>query len=939
MGKEPDHLFADIVLAQGLLTEEQVKDLRNEAARLCAMGVSRTLLQITAEKKLLSPNQTAFIRRKMANGGALPRLGSYELIARLGEGAMGTVYKARQVSLDRVVAIKVLRRELARDEKYIRRFEREARLAAKLSHPNAVQVHDVGQDRGLHFIVMEFTDGPSLASILEKGPLDETRSLEITRDLAGALALAHARKIIHRDIKPSNILMMSDGTAKISDLGIAKDISGTTTFSQAGALAGTPVYMSPEQCMGKEVIDHRADIYSLGITLYHMVCGAPPFKASTPVAVVNMHITTPLPEPTSANSSLSPPTAQLIKDMAAKDPSARVQSCDELAERIERILSGRDRGGVRGRGAKWPGRKVGAQRRTQAKGFQAQTALVAPESGVAKETGFRYYWARYMESRLAKAALWVVCAAIFGTGVFLLGRRWVFKPQMEVMKPKPVAARPVTPSPTVEKKPMAAPAAPSSRVVAEKTPPASRPEPKPAKPPAKQAKGLVAHYTFDEGKGAVLKDHSGNGNHGTIHGAKWVKCDYGYALQFDGKDDYVDCGASPSLNIEKSGTVMLWFRPDALQGGLVCRSTGENWSDERFVLALITTGKKGEESFQNFAWHVSDGEETICPGMKPENSRSAWLVPPVVGKWSHVAVTLEGARVRLYQEGTLVYAAQLSLTPSFREVPMIIGRSEGLGIPFFKGLIDEVRVYSDALSSEEVAKVCETTIRHPRIACPVNTGKGKEPRLAAHYTFDEGSGTVLKDRSGNANHGVIHGATWVKCGKGHALRFDGVTHFVGFFDKPCLRIIGPITVMAWVHPEDTRRLQEPIILGKHSVFALGLRAGRKVYWYSFPNFAGGGYVEAPIQGGQWQHICGSFDGEVRKLYVNGTLRESKKWTVSTIRVGKSLLMGCGVWDFYRTPPHSEDIPHFEGMLDEVRIYAGALSDQEIRDHYEETRER
>ena len=342
MPEKSDTLFVSIGLELGYLTEDQAAECREDQAKLTEMGYSRSLARIAHEKGLLSTEQTRAIRREMLRRGVLPRLGGYELIAKLGEGGMGVVYKARQLSLRRLVALKVLAPDLARNTGYVQRFHREARLAAQLSHPNAVQVFDVGQDGGRHFIVMEYVDGSNLEERLQEGALDERRALAIIRDIAGALHQAHERGIVHRDIKPANILLAADGTAKLSDLGIAKDVSGkmSVSLTRTGGVIGTPHYMSPEQCEGRKDIDRRSDIYSLGITFYHMVTGREPFTGASPLAVMRHHLDTPLPDPASTGAAVSRATIRLIYAMTAKDREQRIADCHALITQVEKALSG-----------------------------------------------------------------------------------------------------------------------------------------------------------------------------------------------------------------------------------------------------------------------------------------------------------------------------------------------------------------------------------------------------------------------------------------------------------------------------------------------------------------------------------------------------------------------------------------------------------------------
>ena len=200
--------------------------------------------------------------------------------------------------------------------------------------------------------------------------------------------------------------------------------------------------------------------------------------------------------------------------------------------------------------------------------------------------------------------------------------------------------------------------------------------------------GLVAHYTFDEGSGLAVRDQSGNGNDGKIVvGAKRAKGPWGAAMEFDGVDDYVDCGAKPSLNVEKAGTVMLWFKPEAQQGGLVARSTSGLWEDQRLVLSFVTYQSK-----VRFTFALADGRQHMYRDLKL----------PEAGVWTHIAVTFNGSRVKVHKDGSLILDAAQNVSPKVADVPLLLGRSEGLGKPFFKGLIGEVKIYSRALWGEEV---------------------------------------------------------------------------------------------------------------------------------------------------------------------------------------------------------------------------------------------
>ncbi|NQT89530.1 serine/threonine protein kinase, partial [bacterium] len=223
-------------------------------------------------------------------------IGGYEVLEQLGKGGMGTVFKARQVSMDRLVALKVLPPKLAEDEAYVARFVREARAAAKLTHPNIVQGYDVGEADGTHYFAMELVDGPSVKNLLDRsGTIEEKKALNIAGAVARALEEAQRHGIVHRDIKPDNIMINSRGIVKLADLGLARTTAKVDTVTLDGTAIGTPQYMSPEQVRAEPDLDTRADIYALGATLYHMVTGEFPFDGPTPAAIIAKHIADPVP--------------------------------------------------------------------------------------------------------------------------------------------------------------------------------------------------------------------------------------------------------------------------------------------------------------------------------------------------------------------------------------------------------------------------------------------------------------------------------------------------------------------------------------------------------------------------------------------------------------------------------------------------------------------
>jgi len=267
-------------------------------------------------------------------------LGDFEIVALLGRGGMGAVYKARQASLDRLVAIKVLPQEYAADASFLERFSREARAAAALNHPNIVQVIVVGQDKGHHFIAMELVDGESLSQVLKRvGRLAPDLALAYLKQVASALAKAHAAGIVHRDIKPANLLLTSDGLVKVADFGLAKRAGLDVSVTATGASLGTPLYMPPEIAEAKPS-DARSDLYSLGATFYHLLAGRPPFEGATAAELILKHYRAEVQPLGEAAPDAPAALCSIVRRLLRKDPAERFQTAAELLDALDRIKVG-----------------------------------------------------------------------------------------------------------------------------------------------------------------------------------------------------------------------------------------------------------------------------------------------------------------------------------------------------------------------------------------------------------------------------------------------------------------------------------------------------------------------------------------------------------------------------------------------------------------------
>ena len=265
----------------------------------------------------------------------------YELNHLIARGGMAEVYRAHDRLLDRPVALKVLFPELSIDRSFVERFRREAQAAANLSQHNIVPVYDWGEDTGTYFIVMEFIAGRPLSSILKSaGPLTAERTADIGSHVAAALGYAHKHGVVHRDVKPGNVLITDDGHVKVTDFGIARAMNTEESLTQTGAVMGTATYFSPEQAEGLGV-DARSDIYSLGVVLFEMVTGRPPFLGDSPVAVASKHVRDHPPAPRELNPQIPPTFEAIILKSMAKDPAHRYATAEELRADLLRFNEGR----------------------------------------------------------------------------------------------------------------------------------------------------------------------------------------------------------------------------------------------------------------------------------------------------------------------------------------------------------------------------------------------------------------------------------------------------------------------------------------------------------------------------------------------------------------------------------------------------------------------
>lgn len=280
----------------------------------------------------------------IASGWQGATLGPYRVIEQVGLGGMATVHKAYQPSMQRYVALKILPQHFATDPQFVERFIREARTIARLEHKNILPVYDFGEENGVTYLAMRYLEGGTLKDVLGLGRLTLADAAEIIAQVCAALDYAHRHGVIHRDVKPANIMLDDEGSAYLTDFGIAKVLEGTAGLTESGAAIGTPAYMAPEQSLGTAV-DGRADIYALGVILYEMIVGRAPYQADTPMAVALAHIHDPLPLPRSIDPAIPEAVEVVIIKALAKNPGDRYQTPNELASDLKNAIdqAGADR--------------------------------------------------------------------------------------------------------------------------------------------------------------------------------------------------------------------------------------------------------------------------------------------------------------------------------------------------------------------------------------------------------------------------------------------------------------------------------------------------------------------------------------------------------------------------------------------------------------------
>lgn len=629
----------------------------------------------------------------------LGRLRDYQLRKKLGQGGMGAVYEAYHTHLNRNVAIKILPPEKMRSAQAISRFKREMQAIGKLDHANIVRAQDAGEEDGQHFLVMERIDGFDLSAIAKhEGSLRVADVCEIARQTAEALQYAHDNGLVHRDIKPSNLMLTVDGQVKILDLGLALlhgDLPDTHDLTSDGQVMGTLDYMAPEQLGDSHAVDHRADIYSLGATLYRLLTGCAPYgdkRFNTPTKKLMAIATKPFKPIQDFRNDVPPKLVTMLDRMMAKDPDERFPMMAEVAKMVALMANGSDLAKlVQGTEAKAEIGKSAAESST----FDEQEAPKIDTAPYRQVTGSKPL-VKPAKAQRKPPIHWIAVATLVFVAMFIAyqilltirDRDGQVLTTVEAPQDATIAI-----SQTSTDEPL------SNNSL---KPPTNGPAMSPKVAGDWLAYGLVAHWTFDDNNPNVARDSSGNGHDGRVFSGEKespvirstdvppTSQGKGSSLLLVGKQERLVVPHDEDLNIDGSLTITTWINIDA---------------SENFVVEFIRKNRRNADHLYERGYLLNTNSRMVTLGLNYSIFETA--IPQHMNladrQWHHVASRWDGKAWTVFFDGQMYASGEWLGNILTNEEPLMIGSvPHGFGVT---RLIDDVRIYRRALSDEDIRRL------------------------------------------------------------------------------------------------------------------------------------------------------------------------------------------------------------------------------------------
>ncbi len=954
--------FTQRLTSSGVMSEDELRDWIAAVPVEKRPGDGDALARELVRVKKLTKFQA---EQLYAGKGSSLTLGNYVILDKLGQGGMGMVLKAQHKRMARVVALKVMSPAAVKSKDAVKRFHREVQTAAKLTHPNIVTAFDADEAKGTHFLVMEYVEGDDLSQLVKKhGVMSVEQAIECMIQAARGLTHAHAERVIHRDIKPANLLLDKHGTVKILDMGLARlegglsDAAGVegAGLTQSGAIMGTVDYMSPEQAEDTRHADARADIYSLGCSLYYLLTGHAVYGGETMMKKLLAHREAPLPplsnvlasggrQPpgaldygvTNTPGGLRPPLAELqivFHKMIAKRPNDRYQSMGEVIADLERCRAGQsvtvNVNAVSGEsGSNYELQKFLRQISGE-EGSQVTSATSGPlgmggpvdgtvetvfttnnSAGTDPQTEMTIAGERSRRAGGGKTKSRNVLLASVSVVLLLIGGWWLVRTPRGAVRIE-ITDEQIEVTVGETGRTLRGVSDETVRIpVGEHVLHVLVGETQLDTPEITVAKGEPGAFKVErvgnrvrvmrDGKFLVAKElpkSKASGAKNTANAGTSSDAVQNYALEFDGKASHVEI---PTLERHQSEPLTLeaWVR-SAKPAGVLVRMEGR--AAAQIHVATYNDALAGGElgSPQDLHRYLNAGSKLSAEIM------------------THVAYVIDERGAKLFLNGVHVqtlrgkFATPNSQTP-FRGTWLgAQPNNQGGSSYLFQGVLDEVRISKVARYDKDFRPDVRFT---------------PDKDTLALYHFDEGQGDVLKDSSGNKHYGKIVGAKWVKVEPppppaNYALEFDGKSSHV---EIPALasRNFGTLTVEAWVNADQASRGHKPII-AMQGPYWVQLNRGPG-NWYAIDRDAISFHNEA-TPAGRWCHLAFVLDEKMGQFFVDGHRITNGLRADATVKHASQPSGGIGA----TKDPKLPDFLHvFNGMIDEVRISKVARYDKDF----------